>query len=146
MMKIMLCASFQFAAEMLEVKEDLEGIGHDVVLMEDAYTYAKRPHLKQDKAFETRKTKDDNVLRSMFEMLAGCDGILVLNYTKKGIQGYIGASTLMEIGVAYYLKKQIYLMYPYQPDASFAVEMDCVEATVLNGNVRMLSATNAIKR
>jgi len=62
---------------------------------------------------------------------------------QEGVQGYIGHRTLMEIGVAYYLKKQIYLMYPYQPDAPFALEMDCVEPTIINGNVNLMTGDYA---
>jgi len=47
-----------------------------------------------------------------FQKVVWCDAILVLNYEKNGVADYVGANTLMEMGLAFYLKKKIFLLNP----------------------------------
>jgi len=39
------------------------------------------------------------------------DAILVVNLPKKGVDGYVGANTLMEAAFAYALGKHIFILY-----------------------------------
>lgn len=49
-------------------------------------------------------------MQQHFAKIALARVLLVTNYDKKGIAGYIGANTLMESGVASFLGKPIYLL------------------------------------
>jgi hypothetical protein len=42
--------------------------------------------------------------------IRGADAIVLANFTKRGIAGYIGANTLMEAAFAYALGKQIFIL------------------------------------
>ncbi len=46
------------------------------------------------------------------EKLKESDAILVMNYTKDDKENYIGANTLMEIGMAFILQKKIFILNP----------------------------------
>jgi hypothetical protein len=69
-----------------------------------------------------------------FKKIEWCNAILVLNYSKNDIEGYIGANTLIEMGLALYLKKLIYLLNPV-PDISYKEEILGMQPIVLNGNL-----------
>jgi len=67
------------------------------------------------------------------EDLKKSDAILVLNYIKDNKENYIGANSLMEIGMAFILNKKIFILNPspeYCKD-----ELEAIEAQVLNGNL-----------
>jgi hypothetical protein len=63
-----------------------------------------------------------------------------LNYPKNGINNYIGGSVLMEIGLAYYLKKKIYLLFglPDQKELSYTEVITAMQPVLLNGNLDAL--------
>jgi len=59
----------------------------------------------------------------------------VLNYDKKGVKGYVGGNTLMEIGVAFFLSKPIYLLNDIPEDVSYAEEILGMMPIVINGDL-----------
>ena len=71
-------------------------------------------------------------IRKNFRDIASSDAILVINNTKKGIVGYIGTNVLMEIAMAFYFKKKIYIWNHYPSNASFVEELACFGAVVIN--------------
>jgi hypothetical protein len=58
----------------------------------------------------------------------------VLNHEKNGIVGYIGGNTLIEMGVAFYLGKKIYLYDPI-PEMSYTEEILGMKPTVIDGDL-----------
>lgn len=69
--------------------------------------------------------------------MAKSDAILVLNYPKNGIRGYIGTSSLMEIGLAHYLGKKIFLLneIPLATQARWSHEVHIIQAVVIDGDL-----------
>jgi hypothetical protein len=65
--------------------------------------------------FDVGKTSEPNprklFLQKDFKKIEDCDALLVCNFTKKGIDNYVGASAIAYMAIAYYLNKQIYLLY-----------------------------------
>lgn len=57
-------------------------------------------------------------IREHLHKIEETDAILVVNETQKGIKNYIGANAFLEMGVAFALKKSIYLLneIPDQPN------------------------------
>ena len=49
------------------------------------------------------------LMRRHFNEIKKADAILVINLKKKGVDGYVGGNVLMEMGLAFYLRKPIYL-------------------------------------
>ncbi len=63
---------------------------------------------------------------------------MVCNYPKNDIDGYIGANTLIEMGLAFYLEKPIYLLNPI-PEISYKEEILGMKPIVLNGDLEKIS-------
>jgi nucleoside 2-deoxyribosyltransferase len=76
-------------------------------------------------------------IREHFRKIEKSDGILILNYEKKGIAGYIGGNTFLEMGYAFGLRKRIYLLYPV-PEMDYSVEMHAMKPVVLHGDLTKL--------
>ncbi len=136
-MKIAIIGSMKFAKDMVELKKELNLMGHEASI-----PVGTEPHLK-DKNFVENLEKnlkfciENNVMRDNFEQVAKHDAVLVLNKKRNGIDGYIGISALLEMGIAHYLKKKIFLMFPtpHYNDARWAHEVAIMEPKVLNGDV-----------
>jgi len=62
-------------------------------------------------------------MKKHFKLIAKSDAILVVNDTKNNIRGYIGGNTLMEMGLAFYLKKPIFLLNPISKKSPFYEEV-----------------------
>jgi hypothetical protein len=137
-MKITICGSMYFAKEMLEIKAKLEEMGHTISVPSDIYDCLKRPELSMDlkHCFET------NVQKECFDSIVKNDAILVLNYKKNGIEGYVGGATLMEIGIAQALNKKIFLIYPPPrvEDLRYSIEIQLAKPIILNGNLNSISS------
>lgn len=61
------------------------------------------------------------------------DAILVMNYTKENNTHHIGTNTLMEIGMAFILKKKIFLLNP--PPEHCQHELEAIGCQILNNNL-----------
>jgi len=137
-MKIFICGSMHFAKEMLEVKQKLEVMGHVVEVPCDTQEFVDSPDFTTDNHEENYKHCIENdIIRKSFNSIAENDAILVLNYPKNGTNGYAGASVLMEIGLAYYLNKKIFLLYPPPPvkGVKSSHEILIMKPAILNGDL-----------
>jgi len=63
------------------------------------------------------------------------DAVLIMNHEKKGIKGYIGSNTLMELSIALYLGKKIYFLHPIDDEHPHFEELIGVNSIVLNGDL-----------
>jgi len=135
-MKVMICGSMTFAKEMMEAKANLEEMRHEVKVPCDIETHLENPGFIDDLEADIEHAKNNNVLKTCFNYVAGSDAILFLNYPKNNIPGYVGTSSMMEMGLAFYLGKKIFLMHepPHHDDARWVVEVRLVEPTVINGD------------
>lgn len=139
-MKIMVCGSMTFAKEMLDAQEALTQMGHEVCVPCDADLHVARPGFIDDLDGDRKHVIENNIMKRCFDLLAGSDAIVFLNYPKNGTNGYIGISSLMEMGLAFYLGKKIFLLYdvPSPSEARWAHEVLCFEPTVLHGSFEPL--------
>lgn len=143
-MKITLCGSIAFYDEMNKAKIELEKVGNEVKLPphEIADENGKMIPIKQ--YYATRKAtittdgwiwdRKADAIRWHFDKVAWSDAILVLNHTKHDVQNYIGGNTLLEMGLAFYLKKPIYLYYPI-PEMAYKEEILGMKPVVIDGDL-----------
>ena len=68
------------------------------------------------------------------EKVAWAENIIILNYDKRGIENYVGANTLIEMGLAFWLKKEIYLLNPI-PEVEYKEEILGMQPIILNGDL-----------
>lgn len=136
-MEITICGSLTFARKMLKTKKELEKLGHSVNLPPDTnmITEGRINHDDLDADYEHCLRND--ILRKHFRQIEKSDAILVLNYDKKGVRGYIGTSSLMEVGLAYFLKKKIFLLnaVPHHSEHRWVHEIRIIQPIILDGNL-----------
>lgn len=66
--------------------------------------------------------------------------ILVLNFEKHGKANYIGGNVLMEMAIAFYLNKPIFILNEIPEESAYLEEIIGLNPVVLHGNVAMLPA------
>ena len=128
-MKITICGSIAFYDEMLNIKKRLEQLGHQVKLP-----------IKENK----RKLKMNNMnlvcdkkemaIKLHFQKVEWCDAILILNYDKNNISNYIGGNTLLELGLAFYLNKKLFLLNEI-PEVSYKEEILGMKPIIINNDL-----------
>jgi diphthamide synthase subunit DPH2 len=112
---IVLCASVAFYEHVNQLADELKALGFNAVVPETASKMRKSGNYDVDSV----KTWLNNpeylhekarLMRGHFDKVAGGDIVLVVNDEKHGIRGYIGPNVLMEMGLAFHLKKPIYVL------------------------------------
>ncbi len=137
-MKIAVCSSMTFSKEMVEIKAILSSYGHEVILPHRTEDYANGTlEMETNKESAANKIKDD-LFRYYFKLIKESDAILVLNYTKKNINNYVGANSLIEMAFAHVLDKKLYLLNSI-PEMSCTDEIVGMQPIVLNGNLNLIN-------
>ncbi len=146
-MKITLCGSIAFIDEMDTVRKALELMGHEVkmpplevadetgAMIPVKKYYALRKSITDDASWIWKRKAE--AMRWHFDKIVWSDVILVLNEGKNGIPGYIGANTLLEMGLAFHLKKPIYLLMPI-PEISYKEEILGMLPIVIDGDLKKI--------
>lgn len=136
-MKVIICGSISAAEDILSIKKILEEKGHIVEIPEgvkhiDEWVGNDAHH--SEKA--DQKIKKD-LIRGYYEKMKNYDVVLIVNPEKKGIPGYIGGNTLIEMAFAHVLNKKLYCLNPL-PELSYTSEMIAMQPTILFGDVTLL--------
>ncbi|HBA36533.1 TPA: hypothetical protein DCZ15_01510 [Candidatus Falkowbacteria bacterium] len=154
-MKITICGSIAFYQEMEQLKDSLEAKGHEVFVPllsnEAPAEMGGGKKIYFDKYIEDNGGMDafppdhelwglkEKAIRDHYDKIEWCDAILVSNHEKKGIAGYIGGNTLIEIGVAFFLKKKIYILNPVSSELSYKQEIYGMKPILLNGDINLIN-------
>ena len=136
-MKIAICASMVFVEKMVQVKGQLEEIGHTVFISQFAEGYLGKAEKEKEELAVQDKNEHD-AIRKFWEIIKQSDAILVLNYDRKDIKNYIGGNTLMEIGFAHVLNKQIFLMNPIPDIEYYRSEIEAVNPVILKQDLNKI--------
>lgn len=155
-MKITICGSIGFYKEMELARDELIKLGHEVKIPELALEVPQEfgggkkvyfgQYIEQNggiDAFEPgHKIWDlkEGAINDHYEKIDWSDSILVINHEKRGIQGYVGGNTLIEIGVAFYQKKKIYILNPVSSELSYKQEILGMKPVVLNGDLSKIES------
>jgi len=139
-MKISICGSLDFAFEMKEISEKLVDLGFEVdlpptakMILEKEVTSEQIKKEKDDGSFSQRVINSD-AIRRYWKIIQNTDAILVVNFDKKGIKGYVGGNSFLEIGFAHILNKKIYLLNQI-PEIGYKDEIEAMQPIVLNGDI-----------
>lgn len=139
MKTIVLSASVTAYKKVIEVKHQLENMGFEVSAPDLALKMEE--HNDYSLSNETAEEKIA-AMRDHYDKIAKGDALLVINEPKNGLEGYIGPSVLIEMGLAFYLRKPIYLLYPMDPSLPARCEIDLMTTAVLNGDLELLASNN----
>ena len=123
----------QFAKEMMEIRDALLKLGHEAIIPITTHQCVKQGGLNEDLNF----CLENDVMIDHFNKVRDSEAILVLNYPKNDIKGYIGGSVLMEIAVAKYLGRKIFILHdlPSEKDLRYALEIKVAAPVILNGDL-----------
>ena len=135
-MKVTICGSMKFYLEMKAVRDGLMVLGHEVFVPIEVETNEVPIDALPDTTDEEKINAkiEYDFIREHFKKIELADSILVLNYEKNRIAGYIGGNTFLEIGYAFGLGKKIYLMNPV-PEMNYSVEMHAMKPIVIDGDL-----------
>ena len=140
---ITICASASSYKQAIAVAEELNALGFRVLLPFTALKMKKSGNFDvaayklwfKDPKQYARKQR---LMRGHFQKVRSGDAVLVLNYEKNGIAGYIGGNTLMEMGLAFHYKKPIYILNPVSPKLGFLEEVLGLQPVFLNGKLEKI--------
>lgn len=131
-MKITICGSQTFADEMGKaqkylIQKGVEALAPELLVTEEWYQekYGREKLLEMKPVW----TKEH------FKKIENSDAVLIMNHEKKGIKGYFGSNTLIELSVAFYLGKKIFLLNPFGEDHPHYDELMGINSIILNGDL-----------
>jgi nucleoside 2-deoxyribosyltransferase len=112
---IAICCSASFFRQAVTVGKALKKMGFKVLLPKTAKTMQREGSFRvrdYKTWFKDRKDykKKTALIKAHFKEISKADAILVLNFRKNHLDGYIGGNTLMEMAIALYLNKKIYIL------------------------------------
>ena len=136
-MKIMICGSMAFAKEMIKAKNQLEQLGHEVIVPCDTELHVEKPHLIDDFEEDHKHCIENQIMETCYKLVEESEAILVLNYPKNNIDGYVGTATLMDIAIARHFRKKFFLLHepPNPKDHRWAHEVRILQPIILNGDL-----------
>ncbi len=137
MKTVALSGSTAFAKRMQAIAQELEILNFAVLT----------PEFGASSAFKTAQDSGDrqalielqhNLMEAHIKRIQQCDAQLIINDTKNGVLGYMGTNTFIELGIAWALRKPLYLLYVLPTDSPYYDEVYAVKPVVLNGNLKKL--------
>lgn len=134
-MNIVFVGSSEFIDGMKSLAQTLTKKGHTCVLPPIEMSDAEWAKVHGRDALLKKKPE---FTKNHYAKITEGDAILVVNREKRGIKGYLGPNTLMEIAVAFYLDKKIFFLNPFGEDHPFYEELAGLPATILDGNIRKI--------
>jgi hypothetical protein len=142
-MRITICSSAFFTKETYEIKQRLEKRGHEVfVYPQEIEVNGKTIHVTDYYKMRKDSLTDDllkiktKLVDKHIERIKNSDAILVLNLDKDGKDGYIGGNTFLEMGIAYYLNKKIFIWKKPSEDLSYFEEIMALNPIIINEKLK----------
>jgi len=141
--EIVICSSAAFYPQVIEIEKELKKLGFKVSIPLTANKMKK----SGDFRVETYKTWYNNpndykqktfLTKHHFNKIVKGDSILVLNYEKNGISGYIGGAVLAEMALGLHYGKKIYVLNPLPESVSYAEELHGMLPIILNGDLSLI--------
>jgi len=135
---ITICSSANFYKKVIDVADELQKHGFDSIVpvtatkMKESGDYDAshyRTWLQDSDDYDKKAV----LMRKHFDEVAKGDAILVVNEEKNGKPNYIGGNVLMEMAIAFYLKKPIFILNDIPADSIFLEEIKGMAPTLLLG-------------
>lgn len=144
-MHIAICSSIDFTPKIKECMEYLESNGHtvDIPFMSEKII---RGDISMDEFLKVKEKEGDigyrknsgiNHITRHYNLIKECDAVLIINIEKKGIPGYIGGNTFLEMGFAHVLGKKIFVLNPL-PIMPYSDELQEMNLTVIDNDLDLL--------
>jgi hypothetical protein len=140
---ITICSSASFYRQAVDVQAQLQKLDYRVII---PATAEKMKHsgdfnVQHYKTWFGNKNdyhKKTALMRGHFDEVKKGDAILVLNYEKHDIKNYIGGNALMEMALAFFLHKPIFILNEIPENSNFLEEIIGLNPVLLHGKVEAL--------
>ena len=136
-MKIIVCGSMTASKEMVEIEKELIKLGHEVILPEFTHKYALMDSYEKMHSESAKNKIKFDLIRGYFTEIKNGDAIFIVNIERKGIKGYIGGNSLLEMGFAYVLKKPIFLLNEI-PEMNYKDEMIAMQPIIIGEKIELI--------
>ncbi len=112
----------------MEIEKQLKKLGFKVKIPHTANKMKRSGNFNVDDYKTWYKNKEDyrnktKLMDQHFKKVSQADAILVVNNEKRGISGYIGGNVLMEMTLAHFLKKKIFIWNEITSDLQIEEEI-----------------------
>lgn len=124
----------KLSKKMLEIRNRLKELGHEVVLPRHTEEYAEMDTLEHVHHESAKNKIKDDLIRDYYQEISKSDAILVINEDLNEVEGYIGGNSFLEIGFAHILNKKIYLLNNI-PNSLFKDEIIAMQPVIINNNL-----------
>jgi len=137
-MKIFIICSKAFYSEVKDIKERLEGMGHEIIVPNSYNDYLLGTNSEQEayKAGNQAEFKA-RMFKMSKERIQGIDAVLTLNFDKNGQKNYIGGATFLELYEAFMAGKKIYLYHDI-PEGMLKDEINGFSPIVINEDLDLV--------
>ena len=136
-MKILILGSMSFSPEMAKIGEQLREKGHEIRLPEFIEDYLECQSREDMHQRATENKKNHNLYETYHRLVEENDAVLIVNKKKKGIEGYVGANSLIEMAFARALNKRVYLLNQI-PNMNYKDEIQATQPIILNGDLTLI--------
>ena len=126
-----ICGSMDFINEMETIAAELTAAGGIVLTPQRAEAGFRWEDLSAAERNRQKKAYIDAHLENIRQSTA----VLIANYPKNGINGYIGANTLIEAAMAYTLGVPVYFLFPIGVQGC-QLEAESIASGVWNGRIQ----------
>lgn len=135
---ITICTSSSFYRQAVDLAEQYEGAGFNVLLPDMAENMKKANDFER-KNFQPWLTDPSkynvkgDLMHGHFNKVAAGDAVFVINDEKHGVPNYIGGNVLMEMALAFHLGKPIFILNEVPEESSFMEEIYGMQPIALKG-------------
>ena len=140
---ITICSSANFYRKAVELQSLLEKAGYRTIIPSTAEKMKESGDYEASH-YRTWLTNTDDyhkktkLMRTHFKEIENGDVVLIINEEKHGIADYIGGNVLIEMALAFYLNKPIYILNDIPKQSTFLEEIIAMAPIVLHGNNQTL--------
>ena len=136
-MRIGVIGSMHFTEQMMDVRNQLEKLGHDAFHTGLAAPFVGTP-MEERNQMKWKDQVENDAIREFWRLMQGADAVLVMNFDRHRVQNYIGGNTLMEIGFAHVLGQKIFLWNPIPDIPYYKMEIEAVKPTIIHGDLSLI--------
>lgn len=123
--------------EMLEIEKKLQALSHEVVLPSFTCDYAALEGIEEMHLESAQNKIKHDLIRGYYEKIKDGDAILVINIERRGVKGYIGGNSFLEMGFAHIFSKPIYLLEDI-PDVNYRDEIETMRPIIIYGDLSLI--------
>lgn len=134
-MKFVICGSMKFSKEMVKLKERLNFLGFDDVLIPHNTEKYASGELNPETNHESARNKiEKDLIRYYYNEIKEEDAVIVANYNKSDVKNYIGGNAFIEAAFAHVLNKNLYFLFDI-PEMSYSDELKALQPIILNDDL-----------